>query len=213
MPVTPATTASPGRLHCWERSGRAGGAAHRVSPHAPPPQAPPPTSGTAPSSAATAAPAASRCPRAAASRVRPGGGGRIDRGAAGGARGSAPRCGPLPRAPSRAARSPTTLAPSTPTPTPPHPPGEPCCASMMDQRISGLVHNRLFPYQVRSKTFERFDCGRLGGGGGDMQGEGLNRMFPYQVGRAGAPGAVSRGRRVAHGGDVSAWRVSTPWRL
>jgi hypothetical protein len=26
-------------------------------------------------------------------------------------------------------------------------PGEACCASMMDQRISGLVHNRLFPYQ------------------------------------------------------------------
>lgn len=26
-------------------------------------------------------------------------------------------------------------------------PGEVCCASMMDQRISGLVHNRLFPYQ------------------------------------------------------------------
>jgi hypothetical protein len=27
-------------------------------------------------------------------------------------------------------------------------PGEPCCPSMTDQRISGLVHNRLFPYQV-----------------------------------------------------------------
>ena len=26
-------------------------------------------------------------------------------------------------------------------------PGEPCCASMMDQRLSGLVHNRQFPYQ------------------------------------------------------------------
>ena len=26
-------------------------------------------------------------------------------------------------------------------------PGEPCCASMMDQRLSGMVHNRQFPYQ------------------------------------------------------------------
>ncbi|GBF95794.1 hypothetical protein Rsub_08230 [Raphidocelis subcapitata] len=26
-------------------------------------------------------------------------------------------------------------------------PGEACCASMTDRRISGLVHNRLFPYQ------------------------------------------------------------------
>lgn len=26
-------------------------------------------------------------------------------------------------------------------------PGEPCCPSMMDQRISGMVHNRQFKYQ------------------------------------------------------------------